>query len=145
VIVVDTTILVYAVSTPSHPLVGPSQRLVRAITEAAVHATTTPDVIHEFVHVRTRLRDRSSAIELGRRFARLLAPLLTTGELELEAGLTLYERHRNLGAFDALLAATAIAADADAFVSADRAFAQVRRLRHIDPSTPALDELIPSA
>jgi predicted nucleic acid-binding protein len=145
VIVVDTTVLVYAVSTSSHPLVEPSQRLVRAVAEAVVQATTTPDVIQEFVHVRTRLGDRRSAVELGRRYSRLFAPLLVVGGQEHELGLTLYDRHRNLGAFDALLAATAITADADAFVSADRAFSQIRRLRHVDPATPALNELISSA
>src|SRR5262247_3607823 len=39
-------------------------------------ATTTVEVIQEFVHVRSRRAGRETAIELGRRYLRLLRPLL---------------------------------------------------------------------
>jgi predicted nucleic acid-binding protein len=48
-----------------------------------------------------------------------------------------------LGAFDAVLAAVALAHGADALVSADAAFAAVPGLVLIDPATTAVDRLLP--
>lgn len=47
----DTTILVYAKGA-DHPLRDPCRRLIAAIEEGRVLATTTSEVIQEFVHVR---------------------------------------------------------------------------------------------
>jgi len=47
-----------------------------------------------------------------------------------------------LGAFDSVLAAVALNRQAEALVSADRAFGSVRTLPWIDPATPALDSLV---
>ena len=140
-IVVDTTVLLYAVGT-HHPLRQPSVRLIEAIREGSLHATTTVEVIQEFVHAFARRRDRRDASRVGRAWAALLAPLISTMREDLEQGLTLYESDPRLGAFDALLAAAALARGAEALVSADRAFAAVSGLRHVDPATPALDDLL---
>ena len=96
-----------------------------AIERGAVPATTTPEVIQEFVHARTRRHGRSDAVRIGRGYAELLSPLLMAGRTALERGLTLFERISKLGAFDAVLAATALEAEADGLVSADAAFAEV--------------------
>ena len=55
-IVLDTTVLVYAVGA-DHPLREPCQLLVRAIADGTILATTTIEVIQEFTHVRGRRRD----------------------------------------------------------------------------------------
>ncbi len=47
-IVVDTTLLVYAVGT-EHPLRDPSRKLIDAVAAGRVDATTTIEVIQEFV------------------------------------------------------------------------------------------------
>jgi hypothetical protein len=141
VIVVDTTILLYAVG-GDHPLRRPSLRLIEAIRGGRVRATTTVEVVQEFVHAYARRRARPEAGGLGRAWAALLAPLISTTRADLEWGLTLYESHPALGAFDALLAAAALAREAEALVSADRAFGDVAGLRHVDPASPALDELL---
>ena len=140
-IVVDTTVLVYAVGT-DHPLREPCRALVSAVAEGQVEATTTLEVIQEFVHVRARRRGRAEAAARGREWARLLGPLLAPGEAELALGLELFERHEDLSAFDAILAATAKLWGADALVSADRAFASVPAITHIDPGGPDLARLI---
>lgn len=140
-IVLDSAVLLYAVGAP-HPLAEPCRRLLDAIGDGDVRATTTIEVIQEFTHVRSRRRDRTSAIVLARRYVRLFSPLLVADERALDQGLTLFERHPALSSLDAVLAAAALAADADALVSTDRAFSEVRRLRHVDPATPALDALI---
>ena len=133
-IVLDTTVLVYATG-GDHPARTPCARLVDAIGDGLA-ATTTVEVIQEFVHVRTRRAGRETAVELGRRYLRLLEPLLAPDETVLERGLDLYARHP-LGMFDSVLAATAIASGVRALVSAHRAFGQVPGLRHIDPTAPA--------
>jgi uncharacterized protein len=141
VIVVDTTVLVYAVGT-EHPLRGPSRALVAAVERAAVRATTTPEVIREFAHVRARRRPRPDAVRIAREFMQLLSPLLVVEESELAAGLRLFERHRKVGPLDAVLAAVALARGAEALVSADGAFGEVRGLRHVAPGTAAFDRLL---
>ena len=62
--------------------------------------------------------------------------------MELAVGLRLFEEHPTLGAFDAVLAAAAMLAGADALVSADRAFASVRGLAWMDPAGPELGDLL---
>jgi predicted nucleic acid-binding protein len=141
VIVLDTTVLVYAVGV-DHPLRGPSRQLVEAIATGVVHATTTVEVIQEFVHVRARRQGRADAARHGRSFAELLSPLLVTPAAAVEAGLRLFERSDALGAFDAFLAATAIAHDAHALVSADRSFSSVPRLPHVVPGSAEFAELL---
>lgn len=130
-IVLDTTVLVYAVG-DDHELRDPARAIVEAVEGGGIQATTTVEAIQEFVHVRARRRDRSDAAGLGRAFLALLSPLLRPSEEDLVAGLELFERDEALGAFDAVLAASTVAAGADALVSADRSFADVRGLRWVD-------------
>jgi len=141
VIVVDTTVLVYAAGA-EHALRDPCRALIRAVAEGRVEATTTVEVIQEFVHVRARRRDRGDAAERGRELARLFRPLLTPGDAELVLGLQLFEQHEALGAFHAVLAAAAKLAGADALVSADRAFAAVPGISHLGPDDPELARLL---
>jgi hypothetical protein len=146
VIVVDTTVLVYAAGA-EHPLKEPCRALIEAVTDGRLEATTTVEVVQEFVHVRARRRDRRDAAERGRELARLFRPLIVPGDAELALGLELFEQHVALGAFGAVLAAAAKLAGADALVSADRAFAAVASITYLDPGGPGLARLIagPSA
>ena len=140
-IVLDTSVLVYAVGA-EHPLRDPSRRLVEAIAAGRVDATTTIEVIQEFVHVRARRQGRADAAKAGRNFADLLAPLLVMPESSVEVGLRIFERSKELGVFDAFLAATALASGADALVSADRAFSSVTRLAHVVPGTAEFERVL---
>lgn len=101
---------------------------------SAVDASTTVWVIHELVHVRARRVDRADAIEQARQTHMLLRPLLQSTEDDLQHGLEMFGKYR-LGAFDAVLAATAMRERAT-LVSADTAFADVDGLRHLDPGSP---------
>ncbi len=142
-IVLDTTVLVYAVGA-AHEFREPARALVQSIERGAVRATTTVEAVQEFVHVRARRRDRRDAASLGRAYAALLSPLLQPSEDDLEQGLRLFERNQELGAFDAVFAAAAIGAGVDALVSADRSFASVRGLRFLDLVSPELRDLVGS-
>lgn len=129
-IVLDTTVLVYAVGT-DHRLREPCRRLLRAVREGAVAATTTVEVLQEFVHVRSRRRTRADAVDLADAYLDLLSPLLTADEDSLVRAFGVYRDVDTVGAFDALLAAVAVGAGAQALVSADRAFSHVAGLNHV--------------
>lgn len=137
-IVLDTTALVYAVGA-EHPLRESCRALITAIGDGRVAATTTVEVLQEFAHVRARRRGRDDAADLTARFATLLSPLLTVTDADLADGLRLFRAHEQLGAFDAVLAAVAMNRDGvEGLVSADRAYARVPGLTHLDPATPGL-------
>lgn len=140
-IVLDTTVLVYAKAS-DHPLRDPCRELLAAIGRGLVAATTTGEVIQEFSHVRARSRGRADAARLARAYLDLLAPLLVVGDEQVREGLRLFERHPELGSFDAVLAATALTAGAEALVSADRAFSSVRGLVHLVPGSRELTALL---
>jgi hypothetical protein len=141
VIVVDTTVLVYAKGA-AHPLRDPCRDLIGAIADGTVEATTTVEVIQEFVHVRARRRGRDDAVRLGDDYVELLAPLLSVTTHDLRSGLELFRRLEPLGAFDAVLAAAALSADAEHLVSADRAFTAVGKPRHVFPDRDGIDGLL---
>ncbi|MGC1184551.1 MAG: type II toxin-antitoxin system VapC family toxin [Candidatus Dormiibacterota bacterium] len=134
-ILLDTTILVYALG-EEHRLRDPSRRLLELIRDRTVRASTTIEVIQEFCHVRSRRRPRGEAAARAREYARVLAPLVRFGESELLLGLELFATSAGLSPFDAVLAATARQRGL-ALASADRAFAEVQGLSHLDPSSPA--------
>lgn len=134
-IVVDTTVLVYAVGA-EHVLRDPCRAVIRAAGEGTVRATTTVEVVQEFVHVRSRRRTREDAVALARDFVQLLGSLQAPDAEDLAEGLDLYLASPALGAFDAVLAAVARRRGAAALVSADSAFGSVEGLVHLDPASP---------
>ncbi len=141
-IVLDTTVLVYAVGS-EHPFRGPCRDLVAAIAGGRVRATTTVEVLQEFTHVRARRRGRKDAAALARDYLDVLSPLVVIGEDDVQEGLRLYARSDRLGAFDAVLAATAGRASAVAIVSADGAFADAE-LPHVVPDADGVAGLLAS-
>lgn len=125
-IVLDTAVLAYAVG-GDHPLRGPADGLLGAVSDRRVRASTTVEVIQEFVHISTRRLGRAVAVGLARDFADLLAPLLYPKEDELRIGLDIYEASQRVGAFDAVLSAVA-RSRGNRLVSSDRDFAEVTGL-----------------
>ncbi|MFI4989370.1 MAG: type II toxin-antitoxin system VapC family toxin [Solirubrobacterales bacterium] len=140
-ILLDTTVLVYAKG-QDQPLREPCRELIGAIAERKIEATSTVEVIQEFVHVRARRRGRNDAVALGRDYAELLSPLIAPTVDDLNAGLTLFEHSEALGAFDAVLAACAARAGIQALVSADTAFAGIAQLSHVVPDRAGLTQLL---
>jgi uncharacterized protein len=133
-------VLAYAVG-DDHGLREPCRRILRAHGEGLLEATTTIEAIQEFTHIRARRRTRADAVGVARHYIVSLRPIMTTTE-DLNRGLELFERHPELGAFDAVLAAVAIEHGAGALVSADHAFASIPNVRWIDPATPAIELLL---
>lgn len=130
-ILLDTSVLIYAVDDEGTELEQPARALIEAIVDGRLRATTTVAVIEEFVHVRARRRSRKDAAGLGARYVDLLSPLVASTESAVRKALVLYERHERIGAFDAVLAATAIEIGAEALVAADAGFASVPSLPYV--------------
>jgi predicted nucleic acid-binding protein len=116
--------------------------LISALRDRTVDATTTPDVIQEFMHVHSRRRSRAEATAHAREWLSLLTPLVATTHEDMPVAVRLFERHDRLNAFDALLAAVALRENATALVSADRAFADVPKLRFVELGSPELERLL---
>lgn len=129
-ILLDTTVLVYAVGR-EHPLVEPARAIVEAVRDGRLRAHTTPEVIQEFAHVRSRRTSREEAASLAQACATAMAPLQVVNASHVMSGLSLWRHIPQLGSFDAVLAATALALDAE-LVSADQAFRFVPGLRWQD-------------
>ncbi len=140
-IVLDTTVLVYAKGT-DHPFRDPCRELIAAIAEGTVQATTSVEAIQEFAHVRARRRSRADAAAIGRDYAELLSPLLEVTRDHLREGLDLFERNERLGAFDAVLAAAAAQSGASALVSTDTGFDDFADVPHVTPDAAGVVELL---
>lgn len=139
-ILLDTSVLAYATG-GEHPLRAPCQRILDLHGSGTIHATTTVEVLQEFLHIGSRRRPRSEVVTLTRAY-RDAFDLITTQPTDLDRALELYEQHTDLGPFDAVLAAVALERRAEALVSADRAFAAVPGLRWVDPGSRDLDALL---
>ncbi len=63
-------------------------------------------------------------------FQILLAPILTIGATELTSGFAIWQAIPSLGAFNAVLVATAVSHDSS-LVSANKAFARVTELDNV--------------
>ncbi len=131
-IVLDTTVLVYAKGL-EHPLRDPCRALIDRIGQGLVRASTTVEVIQEFLHVRARRTSREEAAMLALAYVELLAPLMVVSADHLRDGVRLYTATPRLGAFDAVLCAAALDHGAAAIVSADRASSGVAGLPHLGP------------
>ncbi len=84
-ILVDTTILVYAVGA-HHPLREACRRVIAAIGDGRMAATTTIEAIQEFAHVRARRRGRRDARDLALSYIHLLSPLTQVDGEDLTPG-----------------------------------------------------------
>jgi predicted nucleic acid-binding protein len=138
-ILLDTNILIYAVGS-EHPLRAPCRRVLSAHAEGVIRCFVTIEVIQEFAHARAR-RSRAEAVRLARFYTGFFRAEIT-GRLDLRAGLTLFEEHPNLGAFDSVLAGVALNREVEALVSADQAFGVIPHLPWVDPAGPELDLLL---
>jgi predicted nucleic acid-binding protein len=143
VILLDTTILVYAVGT-DHALQQPCSELLELVAEGSVRATTTLEVIQEFTHIRALRRTRGDAAALGKNYAIGLAPLVQPELDDLLDGLELFRRVTSLRSFDAVLAVVA-RRRGWLLASADRAFARVGGLTHLNPASSSFLEVARAA
>ena len=72
----------------------------------------------------------------------MLSPLLSPTVEDLSAGLALFRGSEALGAFDAVLAASAIRTGISAIVSADSGFAGLAEIAYVVPDRAGLSGLL---
>ncbi len=75
----------------------------------------------------------------------MLSPLLIVEETDLREGLRLFEEGTDFGSFDAVLAAAAHAAGAEALVSADTGFSAIAAIHHVVPDADGVRGLLAAA
>ena len=119
-LLIDTNVLVYAEGS-DHPLKEPATRLVSAIASGEVRATTTPEVLQEFLHVAGRRRSRELARDACRDHAELLTPLLVVTEETILRAADVFAERPSIGALDAVLVAIVLASEDLELVTADQA------------------------
>jgi uncharacterized protein len=141
VLLLDTNVFVYAVGR-EHRLRRPAQTLLRAAEARRVAITTTPEVIQEFLHVYAARRPRDEAADRADEIVAMCDPMPLEQASAVSIAIELFRQHRQMDAFDCLLAATALREDVDGLVSADRAFAGVANLRWIDLADLEVEGLI---
>jgi hypothetical protein len=71
-----------------------------------------------------------------------LSPLLIVEEPDLREGLRLFQEGTGFGSFDAVLAAAARAAGAEALVSAGTGFPSIAAIRHVVPDVDGVHGLL---
>ncbi len=137
-ILLDTTVLVYAVG-GEHRLREPCRRVLELGRDGSLRVTTTVEVLQEFTLIRARRSVRSEAVGLARAYADALGPLSRPEDDDLLEGLALFADADALGAFDAVLGATARRRGWPV-ASADRGFGRIEGLTHLDPASPTFVE-----
>jgi len=138
---VDTAVFMYAAGR-DHPWQGPARLVLRDVQAGRLDAVTSAEVIQEFAHVRARRRDVVEAAALAGDYVELLSPLLVVAREQLDRGLSLFASVAGIGAFDAILAAAALTADATTLVSADRGFGRIEGFEHTFPDEQGISALL---
>lgn len=140
--VLDTNVLLYAMGDPGHRLNEPARAVLRAAAHRA-DIVTSPLVLQEFLHVRSRRVGRDDALRLGSMAVDLLAPLVDVRGEQAAAMLRIFGGG-TLGAADALLAAS-VAAIGATLVTADRRLLDTIGVRtsSIESAAATLADAIP--
>ncbi|MCY7419279.1 MAG: hypothetical protein LH650_12455, partial [Chloroflexi bacterium] len=69
---------------------GSLPTFIDAIGDGKVLATTTIEVVQEFLHIHAKRGRRSEATDRAQAYIRLLAPLIVVEPADLEAGICLF-------------------------------------------------------
>jgi predicted nucleic acid-binding protein len=132
----DTTVFVYAQGR-AHPYMSACRRIVEDIRSGAIEGEASVDLVQEFAHVALRqMPRRDEALALVREVSEMCA-LHDFNVTDLPLVMTLLDTHPQLGARDAVFAATALNRGIEAILSADRDFDGIPGLERIDPADEA--------
>ena len=140
-IVLDTTVLVYAVG-DDHALREPARSLVQAVEEGTVQATTSVEAIQEFVHVRARRATGRTPLRSAARTRLSSAPCSSRPRTTWRKGCDCSSERNGSALSMPSSPRRAITAKADALISADTAFDGIRGLRWADLADPGIESLI---
>ena len=129
----DTNVFVYARGR-AHPYREPCRSVLRAARDGHIQPEASVDVVQEFAHVLLhRSVDRGQALEEAAEVRDQCRLHAFDGEV-LQGALSLLRRYPDLGARDAVHAATALQAGVGRIVSVDKIFDSLGELERIDPA-----------
>lgn len=129
----DTNVFVYARGL-DHPYREPCRAVLRAARAGHIQAEASVEVVQEFTHLLLRRAvDRTQALEEAAE-VRGQVRLHAFDADVLQRALSLLGRYSDLGARDAVHAATALEAGVGGIVSVDRVFDSLSELDRIDPA-----------
>jgi predicted nucleic acid-binding protein len=132
VIFVDTSIVMYAAG-GDHPLQAPCRRIVDAIGDRSISATTSAEVIQEILHRYLSIGRAAGGHALAEQTLDLFAPVLPITHALMRRVPDLAKRYPALAARDLVHVATCVHEGIAEIVSTDRGFDSVREIRRIPP------------
>ncbi len=132
-ILLDANVLMYALGRPS-PLRDPCRDILAAASAPSASVINADvEALQEILHVADRRGDRARGVAAVRSLREMFhEPVVLTGP-DIDRAAALMDEYPCLSARDAIHAAVALNHEADAFVSADKAFQDIRELPWTDP------------
>lgn len=132
---IDTAVIMFAAGRP-HPLKEPCVRVLHAVADGTLEATTSAEVVQEILH-RFAAGDRDQGDRMARETLRAFYPVLPVDHETVERARALMARHATLHARDAIHAGTCERHGITRLVSPDTDFDVVAGLTRVAPTTLA--------
>ena len=131
-IFLDSNIFLYAVGA-DHPLRGPCGRILQAVAEGGIEATTNSEVVQEILHVLRRKGRHADALLVARRVSLIFPDLLPVTQIDMVRTIDILSENASLPTRDALHAATMLGAGISQIASADQDFDRIGGIVRLDP------------
>lgn len=131
-IFLDSNIFLYAVGT-DHPLRAPCGRILQAVAEGHIDATTNAEAVQEVLHVLRRKGRHSDALLVARRVSLIFPDLLPVTQMDIVRAIDILAADPGLPTRDAVHVATMLGAGISQIASADQDFDRVDGIMRLDP------------
>ena len=129
----DTNVFLCAAG-GKHPLRDPCQHILRRVADNQLQATTSAEVVQEVLYVLWRRGLRSEAVALARDILGLFPALLEVGAREMAMACDLLAADPELPPRDAVHAATMLAHEVTAIITADAHFDRLDQVKRFPPN-----------
>lgn len=129
----DTNVFLYAAG-QAHPEREPCRRVLEAVAEGEILATTSVEVVQEILYLLARKDETARGVVLARNVLRLFPGLLPVTLVEMVLACDLLEENPGLPARDAVHAATMRNHGLELLVSADAHFDAIAWIQRVDPA-----------
>jgi predicted nucleic acid-binding protein len=129
----DTAVFMYAGGT-DHPLRAPCQRILRAVADGALEATTSAEVVQEILHRFVAIRRTDLGVAMARHVLDAFEPVLPLSHAIMRRVPDLVERYPSLSARDVVHVATCVEEGIGVIVSPDAGLDRVAEVHRLDPT-----------
>ncbi|MBA2718481.1 MAG: type II toxin-antitoxin system VapC family toxin [Chloroflexi bacterium] len=129
---IDASIIMY-VAGADHPMRAPCVRVMQAIDDRLLEATTSVEVVREIIHRYLSIGRASGGLTLAEQTMDTFAPVLPITHAVMRRVPDLARRYPGLSARDLVHVATCIHEGIAEIVSTDRGFDGVSEVRRIPP------------